>query len=191
MKKELSAMPVTLAIIFVWLVVWILTLFSEHIASTLCGNGIAKIGNEYYRFLTAILVHTDIIHLAVNISAMFWIGFLYEHRVGSLKFLAIGAVCAVLTQVVFLCIFRNAEGSIGGSVLNFALCGFALTLQIILTDFPKMRFGTWSGSWLIIYLIASNIPFLPFVNITTLIIHVIAFAFGCVAALTYYLLGLR
>ncbi len=35
MKKELSAMPVTLTIMFIWLVVWILTLLSKHIASTL------------------------------------------------------------------------------------------------------------------------------------------------------------
>lgn len=191
MKKELSVMPVALAIMFIWLVIWMLTLANEHIAPALCGNGIAKTGNEYYRFLTAGLVHTDIIHLLANASAMFWIGFLYEHRVGSLRFFAVGAVCAVLAQVVFLCVFRNAEGSIGGSALNFALCGFALTLQIILPDFPKMRFGTWSGSWLIIYLIAANIPVLPFMNITTLVIHAIAFVFGGIAALACYLLGLR
>jgi len=189
--KKLLAMPAAVSIILVWLAVWLLTLFSEHAASVLCGRGIAIIDNEYYRFLTASFVHTDVIHLLVNASAMFWIGYLYERRVGSLKFLAVGAVCAVLTQFVFLCVFRNAEMSVGGSALNYVLCGFALMLQRLIPDFPKMKFGKWSGNWLIIYLIAANIPLLAFMDATTVIMHAIAFAFGVIAALTCFQFGMR
>ncbi len=191
MKEKLAAMPVTFAIMLTWLAVWLLALSNNQVASALCGNGIALMGYEYYRFLTAILVHVNIVHLLVNAAAVFWIGYLYERRIGSLKFLAVGAICAVLAEIVFLCIFRHAEGNIGGSVLNYALCGFALTLQRLIPDFPEMKFGTWSGNWLIIYLIAANIPLLPFVSITTLVIHTIAFIFGVVAALTCCLSGMR
>ncbi len=183
MKKELSAMPAAFAVMFIWLAVWILTLFSEQIAPALWGIGISKIGNEYHRFLTAGLVHTDFIHLAANILSLFWIGHLYERRIGSARFLAVGAGCAVLAQVVFLCVFRNAEGCVGGSALNYALCGYALASQLLVPDFPKMKFGTWGGSWLIIYLTAANIPLLPFMNATTIILHAIAFVLGLAAAL--------
>lgn len=113
---------------------------------------------------------------------LLWVGYLYEHSLGTMKFLAIGTFCAVLSLVIFLCIYRNAEGIIGGSVYYFALCGLGLTLQFLVPEFPKITLGTWSGNWLAIYLIASNVPFLSFMNITTVILHAIAFAIGMVVA---------
>jgi len=190
MKNKLTAMPATYAIMLVWLVVWILTLTGENVADALCGKGIATIGNEYYRFLTACLVHTDAVHLAVNISALFWTGLLYEQKTGSLRFLAVGAVCAVLAQVAFLCIFRTAEGSMGGSPPVYALCGFGITLRRFIPDFPKIEFGTGSGNWLIIYLIAANVPLLSFMDITTPVIHAIAFGLGVLSALAMRYSGL-
>lgn len=121
---------------------------------------------------------------------MFWIGYLYEHQVGLVKFLAIGIVCAVISQVIFLCVYHNATESVGGSAYNFALCGFGLAMQFMVPEFPKMQFGTWSGSWLIIYLVASNIPVLSFMNVTTIVFHVIAFVVGIVAAFVCHFIGI-
>lgn len=190
MLKRISTMPGTIAIMLLWIIVWVLVT-TKDFAPILSGKGISKVGNEYYRFFTAGLTHINVIHLLVNVSAMFWIGYLYEHRLGSVRFLAVGVICAVLTQVIFLCIYRNAEESIGGSIYNFALCGFGLALQFLVPGFPKITLGTWSGNWLAVYLVASNIPVLSFMNITTVIIHAIAFATGIVIALVCWLLRLR
>ena len=54
-------------------------------------------------------------------------------------------------------IWNMVVESLGGSGYNFALCGFALAMQLLVSDFPKMTFDTWSGNWLISYLIMSNI----------------------------------
>ena len=175
-------MPGTVAIILLWISIWVLVI-TKNCDPVLSGKGISRVGNEYYRFFTAGLTHISFIHLLANASAMFWVGYLYEHSLGSMKFLAIGMLCAVLSLVIFLCICRNAEGVIGGSVFNFALCGFGLTLQFLVPEFPKIMLGTWSGNWLAIYLIVSNIPCLPFMNVTTVIIHAIAFAVGITVAL--------
>ncbi len=62
-------------------------------------------------------------------------------------------------------------------------------MQFLVYDFPKIEFGTWSGNWLIIYLILANIPVLSFMNITTFIFHLIAFGLGGGAALVCKVLG--
>ncbi len=188
---RIAKMPVSIAIILVWLVIWILVSCNKNVLPLLEGKGISQIGNQYYRFFTAGLTHTNAIHLLANVCAMLWIGFLYENRIGSIRYLIIGVICAVLSQIIFLSIYRNAAGSFGGSVYNYALCGFGLTMQLLVPVFPKMAFGTWSGNWLIVYLIAGNIPVLSFMNVTTLMIHLIAFAVGALAALGCWLLGLR
>ena len=191
MLGKLAKMPISMTIIIVWIIVWLLVISNKNILPVLGGKGIAQIGNQYYRFFSAGLTHKNIVHLIVNVCAMFWIGYLYENRVGSVKFLFVGLVCAVICQVIFLAIYSNTPESIGGSAYNFALCGFGLTMQFLVSNFPKMAFGTWSGSWLIIYLIGSNIPVLSFMNITTVIFHLIAFALGVCAALICWILGVK
>lgn len=189
MINRISKMPGAIIIIVVWIIVWCLVT-TKNIAPALSGKGISHIGKEYYRFFTAGITHTNFIHLIVNVCAMFWIGYLYEHKIGTVEFIGIGVICAVISQVIFLCIYRNATESIGGSTYCFALCGFGLAMQFFVPEFPKMQFGTWSGSWLIIYLIASNIPVLSFMNVTTVVIHIIAFAVGIFAAVFYRILGI-
>ncbi len=181
MINRISKMPGTIIIILAWIIVWSLVA-TKNIAPALSGKGTANIGNEYYRFLTAGITHINLIHLIVNVCAMFWIGYLYENQIGTVKFLAVGIICAVISQIIFLSLYRNATESVGGSAYNFALCGFGLAMQFLLPGFPKMQLGTWSGNWLIIYLIASNIPVLSFMNVSTIVFHIVAFALGIIAA---------
>ena len=173
----------------VWIIVWVFVVSNDSILPALCGKGIKHIGTQYYRLFTAGLVHTNIVHMIVNVCTMFWIGYLYEQRLGSVKFLLVGVICAVVCQVVFLTIYSSTTESFGGSGYNFALCGFALAMQLLVPDFPKLTFGTWSGNWCIIYLITSNIPVLSFMNITTTVFHIIAFAVGMGTAFIFRMLG--
>ena len=190
MINRMSKKTGSFIIILAWIVVWSI-MEVKNVALALSGKGIAQIGNEYYRFFTAGLTHKNLIHLIVNVCAMFWIGYLYEERTGSVRFVLLGIACAVISQMIFLCIYRDTLQSVGGSAYNFALCGFGLTMQFLVPGFPKMKFGTWSGNWLIIYLIASNIPVLSFMNVTIIIFHMIAFVVGVAAAFVCWLLGVR
>ena len=172
--KKLQEMPCTLTIIAVWIAVWAVVTLRDA-SPVLCGKGISKIGSEYYRIFTAGLTHTGGLHLIANVSALFWIGFLYERPMGSVWFALIGAVCAVMAQFAFLCIFRNAESSIGGSVYTFAFCGFGFITQFLVPDFPKIKLGTWSGNWIAVYCAASNIPRIASADASAIVIHGIAF----------------
>ncbi len=189
MLNRVAKQPVSLMICLAWIVVWVLVVTNKNTLDVMCGKGIKHVGNQYYRFLTAGLTHTHFLHMAANVCAMFFIGYLYEQRVGSVKFLLIGIICAIACQVIFLAIYSNATENFGGSGYNYALCGFALTMQFLVPDFPKMTLDTWSGSWLIYSLIIGNIPFLSFMNGTTVIFHAIAFVLGIGAALVYRMLS--
>lgn len=182
MLNRIGKQPISIIVCLVWIVIWILIFNNNDVLSSVCGKGLRQIGNEYYRFFTAGLTHTNIVHLMANICAMFWIGYLYEQSLGSVKFLLVGVVCAIVCQVTFLAIYSNVTESFGGSGYNFALCGFGLAMQLLKPEFPKITFGTWSGNWLMVYLITSNIPVLSFMNVTTVVFHIIAFVIGIAMA---------
>lgn len=193
--SRMTKMPVSLAIIVVWIVLWILVVCKKDVLSTLAGRGAAKIGNQYYRFFTGWLLHKHIVHLLANVSALFWIGLVYENHMGSVRYLLVGLICTALCAVVYSFIYRNASECIGGSSFTFALLGFGLTMQFLVPGFPKLALGTWSGNWLLIYAIAGNNPIrisiLPFVDAATIVTHVISFALGILTALGCWLLGMR
>lgn len=192
---RMTKMPVSITVMIVWIIFWILVVCKTGVLSALAGKGAAKIGNQYYRFFTGWLLHKHIVHLLANVSALFWIGLVYENRTGSIRFLLTGLICAVLCAIAISFLYRDASEGIGGSSFTYALLGFGLTMQFLVPGFPKLKLGTWSGNWLLIYAIASNFPFrisiLPFVDAATIVTHVIAFALGAIAALGCWLLGLR
>ncbi len=178
-------MPFTFVLIAIWLSIWITTAIYD-ISPMLCGKGICNIGNEYYRFFTAGLTHTNVFHLLANVSAMFWLGYLFEHFIGSIKFAIISIFCSLSAQILFLCIYRYADSCIGGSVYTFSLCGSALVARFVIPNFPKVKLGTWSGNWITIYFILSNIPYLIATDITAIVIHAIAFVCGAIAGFVYW-----
>ena len=192
---RIAKMPVSLAVIFVWITMWILVVCKKDVLAALAGKGAAQIGSQYYRLFTGWLLHKHVVHLLANVSALFWIGLVYENGTGSVRYLLIGLICVVLCAIVLSFIYRNASECIGGSSFTYALLGFGLTMQFIAPGFPKLALGTWSGNWLMIYAIASNNPIriskLPFVDAATIVTHIIAFAFGAAAALVCRLLGMR
>lgn len=187
--NRILKMPGTMLLILVWVAVWCLVTW-RNLAPVLSGKGLAQMGNEFYRFVTAGLTHTNFFHLLANVCAIFWIGYLYEKQMGTGKFLLIGFVCATVSQILFLSLYRNTTDSIGGSGYCFALCGFGIAMHLLAPEFPKIQFGTWSGSWLMIYLIAGNLPILPFVSGTTVVFHAVSFGTGAVMAIILHVLGI-
>ncbi len=186
--RIISDIPATLCIIVIWVSVYLLSV-THNIVPAACGKGFSVINREYYRFFTAGLVHQDVIHLLINGFAMFWIGYLYERQVGTLRFAVIGVFCAVVAQAIFLYSFPKVQSSIGGSCYNYALCGFAVVYAMLVPGFPKLKLGTWSGNWIVLYLLGANVPFLPFMDWTAIVIHGIAFALGAGMALLCWYFG--
>ena len=102
----------------------------------------------------------------------------FRKSIGNGKFLAFGTIGCILSEVIFLSIYNKADNSIGGSIFIFVFIGVILTFQFLKPEFKRFKLGTWYGNWILIYGIISNIPILPFINITTIVIHAISFSVG-------------
>lgn len=170
-------MIVSYSIIFIWILTYIVDcLFG--LMPILSGKGFSVIGQEFYRLLSGFLIHKDILHLAFNATAMFWIGRYLEKNMGSRRFLLFTMLTLPTSQIIFYTLFPNIDNVFGGSMLTFAYIGLIVALQLTRSDFPKLKFGTWCGNWIIIYAIVGNFPLFSFMNLFTVALHGVSFAVG-------------
>ncbi len=154
-----------------------------------CANlGIQLLNREYYRWISALFLHANVIHLAFNVAAMYFIGKFLEPQIVPWKLLAFSLVIAIGTEAVFSYIFQRSE-SVGGSPILFALIGVVIATQITGAGFDKFRFGTWYGNWITGYAILANIPLFSDSLSSTLLIHGIPLILG--AVLGYFGITLR
>lgn len=181
---KLKPIKATLLIIFIWAVFYIINLFVD-LMPMLSGRGFNVINGEYYRVITCALLHSDLLHLLANCLALYWIGYYLECNIGSGKFLLFALGAYIVSEIVFFSIFRDADTSFGGSPVTFALIGLILILQFTKPAFPKLLLGTWSGNWIVIYSLLANIPILPFVDFSTVVIHLVSFSIGALLAIPF------
>lgn len=82
---------------------------------------------EYWRLLSAMFLHGDgtvkgtLLHLLVNVWALFQIGTLYEVMFGTRRFLLIYFVAGILASITSL--LNNAGSSVGASGAIFGILG--------------------------------------------------------------------
>ncbi len=181
---KLKHIKATLLIIFIWVVLYVINIFVDLIP-TLSGRGFNLMNGEYYRIITCALLHTDFLHLLANCLALYWIGYYLECNIGSGKFLLFALVAYIASETVFFSIFRDAENSFGGSSITFALIGLILILQFAKPVFPKLKLGTWYGNWIVFYSVLGNIPILPFMDFSTVVIHLVSFSIGAVLGIPF------
>lgn len=167
-------MKASVILSIVWLIIFLLTC-KTNIAENFWGKGRSVIGKEYYRFITAGLLHTNIIHVLGNVYMILWLGKRYESYIGSWKYLSIGGVGAILTSFIFLCIYNNAQSSYGGSAVVYTIAGFILVSQFVNLQFPVL-----DQKWMVFYLLIYNIPILTNMGWGTVTYHIIALSLGVV-----------
>lgn len=97
------------------------------------------ISGEYWRFLTPIFLHANILHLLINCYSLFAIGVLVERIFGSFKF-AFVYVVAGITGNILSFIFSSNPG-VGASGSIFGLLGALLFFGIINPALFKTHFG--------------------------------------------------
>lgn len=164
-------------LIIVWICMFMINMHTD-LVNNLASKGINKIGVEYYRFITGSLLHVNTLHLLANTFTMFYVGSFLEPRMGSVK-MGVFILCATfISNLIFSCIYKNTDSSIGGSICIFAAIGLIIGLQLFKPDFPRFRLGTAYGNWILIYSIVGNIPIMSFMNHTTVVIHGISLITG-------------
>ena len=174
--EKIRSCKVAVTLSAIWFVVFVLSKVTT-IDTVLCGKGMDVIGNEYWRFLTAGFIQTNLIHTLGNIYLILWLGMRYEKVIGSSRFFIIGFIGSAVAYFVFGFIYRNALSCIGGSGYWYALVGYILIQQLRVPDF-----STLGQKWMLIYalIFLPVIPIIPGMNISTAVFHALAFVVGVV-----------
>ena len=117
---------ITYALIVINIVMFLLTytLNSQvDLVYYLANNKVLVKSGEYYRLITCMFLHSDIIHIGFNMYALYILGPQVERYYGKSKFLLIYFVSGLLGSL-FSCVFMNdLSFSIGASGAIFGLLG--------------------------------------------------------------------
>ena len=81
------------------------------------------VGHQYWRLFTAMFLHAGLLHLALNMYALYLFGFLVEEAFGKVKFLAIYLVSGLLASAVSFAFGPTLEVGVGASGAIFGLLG--------------------------------------------------------------------
>ena len=168
----------------IWILIWgIVYLIGSQIDCTeLLGNkGIHVIDGEYYRFFTGLLVHVNLLHVLLNMIALYYTVNYLSDLISQLKLFILSVFAAIAANILFSVIYPDSL-SVGGSPLIFAMLGLTLTFQLLRKDGKRFTLNTSQTCWMLGYAILGNIPIFSG-NISTLVIHllafILAFLLGC------------
>ncbi len=81
------------------------------------------IDHQYWRLVTAMFLHAGILHLALNMYALYLFGYLIEEAFGKVRFLAIYLVSGFLASVASFALGPALEVGVGASGAIFGLLG--------------------------------------------------------------------
>jgi membrane associated rhomboid family serine protease len=80
-------------------------------------------GHQYWRFLTAMFLHAGLLHIGLNMYALYLFGYLIENSFGRTRFLAIYFISGLMASVTSF-VFGNPQAvAVGASGAIFGLLG--------------------------------------------------------------------
>ena len=186
MKNNILSVKI---IIGLWILLYLIGRFTD-IDKYLCGKGINNISGQYYRYFTASFLHASLFHVVANSAILYFITIYLDGKLNGVAIALLGIIAGTATNVIFSFSSKNAEKSVGGSVIIFAIIGLMLMMQIIYKSYEPFKLGTVYADWTIGAVVIGNIingqmRFFDFSNIK---MHSISFAMGIVMSLIYYAL---
>ena len=174
-------MKITVA--YIWILLWIIVFligFRAENQELLWNQGFHILHMQYYRLVSALLLHTNVFHLLANAVAVYWVGDFLYGQVGTIAMFLFSVIAGAVSNAVFSWVYPNSC-SFGGSPAVFALMGLIVVLQFMRKDVPIFQWQNTYGVWILSYGILSNIPLFS-KNISTLVLHTVAFAVGMLFA---------
>lgn len=126
----------------------------DAIALAQGGNPLALYGplvqqGEYWRMLSCVFEHGNLIHILFNMSVVWTLGFMLERAIGSWRFLGLSVVTA-LGASAFALFFDFDRPMVGASGM---ILGWAGAMLPIATEQGRRQLGTWLVQVVIISLL--------------------------------------
>ena len=147
MDKKSIATYIILAInvvVFAWLAIqqqsFMMNSTLDSLAIVSAGANVnpLTLGGQPWRLITSMFLHYGIIHLAVNMFALYSLGTLLEPAVGTVRFVLIYFFCGVVAGIASL-LFSLFIASAGASGAIFGLYGYQLGAALISSFDDKQR----------------------------------------------------
>lgn len=101
--------------------------------------GPAVINGQWYRVFSHVFEHGNLLHLFMNMSVVFTLGFSVERVVGSWRFFLISLITA-LGSATFVLLFAFTQPTVGASGM---ILGWAGALLPIASQQGRRSLGTW------------------------------------------------
>lgn len=125
---------------FLWLsliciIIFILELFSEKLLDLFLLDSRAIYSSEYWRFVTAIFIHSSTTHLLYNMFGLLFFGFSLERIIGSKRFLILFLGSGIIGNLVAVNFYSSSAGASG------AIYGIIGCLAIIAPFMIVWAFG--------------------------------------------------
>lgn len=73
----------------------------------------ALYGGEIWRFLTAIFLHGDLVHLIYNLFALLFFGFILERKIGTRNFLIVFFLSGLIGNIIGVNFYSSSLGASG------------------------------------------------------------------------------
>lgn len=137
----------------------------------------AIIAGQYWRFVTPIFLHANILHVSLNMINFFILGIFIERLFGHLRFLLVYLVTGVISIIASF-YFAPQEISVGASGAIFGLVG-AYSIFILLHRRAFQRAGIPAIAWLVV-IIGLNLGIGLVIPNVDNYAHVGGFLSGCV-----------
>ena len=108
--------------ILVFMMQWII--INPNITSTYCvwNEGVIRY-HEYYRLVTGMFLHADIMHIAFNMYALYIIGRQLESYIGRTRFLIVYIVSGIFGSMLSVALHVDSFAAVGASGAIFGLMG--------------------------------------------------------------------
>ncbi|MBT5876497.1 MAG: rhomboid family intramembrane serine protease [Candidatus Latescibacteria bacterium] len=131
---------------------------------------------QWFRLVSANLLHNDAIHLGLNLFALFLLGRIMESLTGSIRTLLV-LLSSALAGAFVSYLFSSALSSLGASTAVFGLLGAMFVLQMKFYSTIPHLFRQSKSWWTFILLLNLLLPFA--IEGIDLYAHLGGFAAGC------------
>lgn len=168
---------------YLWIVIWCLflvCLMNEPWVDLLSNKGLHLINGEYYRFVTSLFLHVNIFHMFLNAITMTCLDIYIDHYIKAWHLFIISLFGGIITNFIFSYIYPEMT-SVGGSPAIFVLLGL---ICIMYSRLPVFQILSKYSLWLIVYIVFGQVP-IYVMNMSTLVIHLIAFCIGMTSGMIY------
>lgn len=130
---------------------------------------------QWWRVFTSIFLHSGIPHLAVNMIALFIVGFIVEERLGVKRYAVVFMGSGILSALFTM---PHTRGAVGASGAIYGLIGVMMVIFIKERSYVVSRMSIIKWILLVMYMILPNLS-----GIVSIISHVSGLFAGIMIAL--------